>query len=297
VEDDTLVAFLMKFLRHFLSGYRLPFAQLEQESGGSNLLRRKLWILIALVVIAAGIFKFFTGTKDIQHEVAGHEPRVAKVSPEGEIRLGLVLAQEVIRQFGGEVADPKATGLVRRVGQRIVDSTSVRATPFRFRFHLLRDDQTINAFALPGGQIFITAGLLKVLKNEEQLAAVLGHEMGHVVGRHPIQQLAGSELLQSLTQDTGPAASSGRDQSSMLSAQYVDSLMQLKHGRDEELEADALGVRFLIECGYDPENMIGVMEILTKAGGSRQPQILSTHPDPGNRMEHIRAEIAKCRKS
>ena len=287
----------MKFLRHFLSGYRLPFAQLEQERGGVNLLRRCApWILIALVVIAVGIFKFITGTTAIRREVTGHEPHVAKVSPEGEIRVGLALAPEVIRQFGGEVADPKATGLVRRVGQRIVDSTSVRATPCRFRFHLLRDDQTINAFALPGGQIFITAGLLKLLKNEEQLAGVLGHEIGHVVARHSIQQLAGSELLQSLTQDAEPAASSGRE-SSMLTAQYVGSMIQMKHGRNEELEADALGVRYLIDCGYDPENMIGVMEILTKAGGVRQPQMLSTHPDPGNRIEHIRAEIAKCRKS
>jgi predicted Zn-dependent protease len=70
----------------------------------------------------------------------------------------------------------------------------------------------------------------------------------------------------------------------------------MKYGREDELESDALGVRFMIEAGYNPEEMIGVMEVLKKAGGGKQPEMMSTHPDPGNRIEHIRAEIAKYRK-
>ncbi len=296
----------MKFLRRFLSGYRLPFARFEQEEGGGygpsagpgclNTLLGNPRILIALLVIGAGLFKYFTGTTTSKNEFTGREQRVANVTPEGEIRMGLASAPEMIRQFGGEVADPRSTALVNRVGQRIVASTAVRNTPYRFQFHLLRDDQTINAFALPGGQVFITSALLKLLKNEDQLAGVLGHEIGHVVGRHSIQQMAKTDLLNSMAEGIGMATSNGHDQSSMQMAQYVSRLVNLKYGRNDELEADALGVRFLIECGYDPENMIGVMEILKKASQTRQPEMLSTHPDPGNRIEHIRAEIAKYKK-
>ena len=108
--------------------------------------------------------------------------------------------------------------------------------------------------------------------------------------------MATIERNQSLAQGVGIALSNGHDNSSVQIAQYVTNLVNLKYGRDDENEADALGVRFLIDCGYDPEQMIGVMQILKKAGGGgRQPQMLSTHPDPGNRIEHIRAEIAKYR--
>ncbi len=265
------------------------------QGGCLNLLLANPRLIIALFVIGGGIFKYYSGTTEYHNDFTGHEQRVARYTPEGEIRLGLASAPEMVRQFGGEVADPKSTALVNRVGQRIVSSTLVRETPYRFQFHLLRDDQTINAFALPGGQIFITAALLKLLKNEDQLAGVLGHEIGHVVGRHSIQQMAKSEFLQSLAEGVGMAISNGRDQSSVQMTEYVSKLINLKYGRNDELEADALGVRFLIECGYDPENMIGVMEILKKVSGGRQPEMLSTHPDPGNRIEHIRAEITKLR--
>ncbi|MDB6118302.1 MAG: peptidase Ste24p, partial [Verrucomicrobiaceae bacterium] len=118
--------------------------------------------------------------------------------------------------------------------------------------------------------------------------------IGHVVGRHSNQQMSKSALIGSLAQGVGMATSNGHDYSSQQMAQYVGNLINLKYGRDDENEADALGVRFLIDCGYDPEQMIGVMQILKKAsGGGRQPQMLSSHPDPGNRIEHIRAEIAR----
>lgn len=293
----------MNFLRRFLPGYRLSFARYDQEgygpSGGRtgclNALLGNPRILVALLVIGGGIFKYYSGTS-YHNEFTGRTQRLAIPTAEGEIRMGLASAPRMIQQFGGEVSDPAAQGRVSKVGQRLVKSTPVGQTEYRFQFHLLRDDQTINAFALPGGQIFITAALYRLLQNEDQLAGVLGHEIGHVVGRHSNQQMSKTALVQSLARGVGMAASNGHDYTSQQIADYVGNLVTLKYGRDDENEADALGVHFMIDSGYDPEQMIGVMQILKKAGGGgRQPQMLSTHPDPGNRIEHIREEIARYR--
>lgn len=294
----------MRFLRRLLFGYRLSFARYEQEgypsSGGGGsclgILLNNPRLLLALLVVAGGLAKYYFGTTEYHNDFTGRNQRLAMPTPEQEIRMGLASAPEMIRQFGGEVGDPRAQAMVTKVGQRIIKGTDVQKTPYRFQFHLLRDDQTVNAFALPGGQIFITAALFKMLKSEGQLAGVLGHEIGHVVGRHSNQQMAKSDLIQTMAQGAGMAMSNGHDYNSMRMAQYVGNLINLKYGRGDELEADALGVRFLIQCGYDPEDMIAVMEILKKiSGGGRQAEMLSTHPDPGNRIEHIRAEIAKIK--
>jgi predicted Zn-dependent protease len=216
-------------------------------------------------------------------------------TPEEEIAYGLNAAPQMAREFGGEVRDPQARALVQKVGQRLIDGTAVRQSPYRFQFHLLADPQTINAFALPGGQIFITAALFKLLESEDQLAGVLGHEIGHVVGRHSTQQIAKSELINGIAQGAGVAMSDGHSSGSMQIARQVAGMINLKYGRDDETEADSLGVKFLIEAGYDPEAMIGVMQILKDHAGKGPPQILSSHPDPGNRIEHIREQIAKYR--
>jgi predicted Zn-dependent protease len=202
----------------------------------------------------------------------------------------------MIRQMGGESRDAKSQALVDRVGSKLVQSTLARKTDYNFDFHLLGDTQTINAFALPGGQIFITEALLRLLKNEDQLAGVLGHEIGHVVGRHSNEQMATTKLWSGLAQGAGILLSDGQSNVGSQIAQAVASFRVMKYGRDDELESDALGVRFLIEAGYNPEAMIGVMEILAKAAsGSRQPEMLSSHPNPENRAEKIRELIAQQR--
>ena len=291
----------MIFLRRFLSGYTLSFARFDQDggvpSGGclSTLLGNPR-ILMALLMIGAGLFKYYVGDTTYKNEFTGRVQHLSIPTPEQEIRMGLSSAPHMIQQFGGEVTDPASSAKVKKVGQRIVESTKVRETPYRFQFHLLRDDRTINAFALPGGQIFITQALFKLLENEDQLAGVLGHEIGHVVGRHSNQQMAKSEVTQSLVQGLGVALSNGHNNMSQQAAAYVGNLINLKYGRADETEADLLGVRFLMDCGYDPEQMIGVMQILKRTAGSgRQAEILSSHPDPGNRIENIRAEIARLR--
>jgi len=129
------------------------------------------------------------------------------------------------------------------------------------------------------------------LQTEGQLAGVLGHEIGHVIARHSSQRLAKNKLTQGLT---GAVAVATGDASATQVAAVVGELINMSYGRDDELESDALGVRFMSEAGYDPRAMIEVMKILAKAsGGARQPEFFSTHPNPENRIEKIQETIRK----
>ena len=167
-----------------------------------------------------------------------------------------------------------------------------KETPYKYQFHLLSDSKTINAFALPGGQIFITYALFSKLENESQLAGVLGHEIGHVLGRHSAERIAESEYWQGLA----TAGSVGGDIGGLVGGIGQQTL--LTNGRDDELESDELGVKFMIQSGYDPYEMIDVMEILKAAAGpNRVPEFQSTHPDPDNRIEKIKAAINKYKNA
>ena len=160
---------------------------------------------------------------------------------------------------------------------------------YPFKFHTLADPRTVNAFALPGGQIFITMSLLSKLETEGQLAGVLGHEVGHVLARHSAEHIAKNQLTQGLT---GAFAMGSGSMSAAQIGQTVGQMTMLKYGRDDEIEADALGLRLMSEAGYDPRAMIRVMQILEKAsGGSRNPEFQSSHPSPPRRIEEINAKL------
>jgi beta-barrel assembly-enhancing protease len=183
---------------------------------------------------------------------------------------------------------------VSSIGQELVSKSDAGKTPYQFKFHLLADSRTINAFALPGGQVFITEGLLKLLKTRGELACVLAHEIGHVAARHSAQQLAKQQLTQGLTGAAVIAAYDPNDRNSQYKADMamlIGQVVSLKFGRNDELEADKLGVRFASEAGYDPRAMIGVMEILDHVAKSRTPEFFSTHPNPEHRIERIKAAI------
>jgi predicted Zn-dependent protease len=130
------------------------------------------------------------------------------------------------------------------------------------------------------------------LKTEDELAGVLGHEIGHVLGRHSAERIAKQQLTQNLIGAVVVGSGGGYDTAQI--AQMVGNLINMKYGREDELESDSLGLRLMREAGYDPRAMIGVMQALEKAsGGSRQPEFASTHPNPGNRIQKIREELQK----
>jgi len=245
--------------------------------------------LIALIIALFSLISYFFSTSE--NPITGEKQRVA-LKPEQEIALGYRSAAQMAAQMGGLSRNERAVAVVRRVGEKLARESVAARSPYKFSFNVLADPRTVNAFALPGGPIFITEGLLRLLKTEGELAAVLGHEIGHVIARHAAERLAKEQLTQGLI---GAVAVGSGDYTATQLSQMVGSMINMKYGRDDELESDALGIRIAAEAGYDPRAMIRVMEVLAKAsgGGSRQPEFFSTHPAPENRSARIQAEISK----
>ena len=245
------------------------------------------------ILIAVGIVAFAFIRRCSQQETNPYTGRTQAISlsSEQEIAIGLQSAPGMAEQHGGLHPDNRYQALVDNVGQKLVNNSVAQKTPYQYDFHLLADERTINAFALPGGQIFITYALFSKLENEDQLAGVLGHEIGHVLGKHSNERITDSKYWQTLIMGAGAI-----DMGAV--AQQIGQGTLLKNGREDELESDELGVYFMIESGYNPEEMIGVMKILKEAAGpNRIPEFQSTHPDPENRIEKIREAITKYKNA
>lgn len=248
-------------------------------------------VIIGLIVAAVSVFSYFASTS---YNPITEQKQHISISREQEVALGLQAKPEMERQYGGESRDPRRQALVKDVGSEIVSKSDAAKTQYRYEFHLLADPRTVNAFALPGGQVFITEGLFKHLRTRGELAGVLGHEVGHVAARHSAQHLAKQQLTQGLTGATVIATYDPNDPNSRASAQLamvIGQLVNLKFNRNDELESDRLGIRFLSQAGYDPRAMIKVMEVLRDQSRSRTPEFFATHPNPENRIEKIQTVI------
>jgi beta-barrel assembly-enhancing protease len=287
-----------------LSLARLPLLKLELEvrvqpitrfrSGQSNM----RWI-IALVIAAIGLFSYFMKPK-VTNPETGETYRVA-LSVDQEKALGLEAAKDMIPKLGGAL-DPRsnpAAALVDEVGRKLVQSTGAAKSEYagNFNFYLVNDPNMINAFALPGGQVAITRGLMDRLQTEAQLAGVLGHEVGHVIAQHSAQQMAKGQLGQMLSTAVAVGASGERrGQAAGMAAVMANQMLQLKYGRDHERQSDEIGLKYMMQAGYHPEGMLGVMEVLAEAArGSKQPEFLSSHPHPDTRIETIKNFLAQNR--
>ncbi len=246
----------------------------------------KARLFLALIMAAFALLSYYGSSED--NAFTGTTQRVAMTKGQ-EIALGLQSAPQMAREYGGLDPDPSDQARVDAVGERLLQGKSLHTSDYQYQFHLLADKNAVNAFALPGGQVFITRALYNELKTEAQLAGVLGHEIGHVVARHGAQHLAKQQLTQGLA---GAASVVTGDQSGQQMAMMVGQMVNMKYGRGEELQSDTIGVRVLGEAGYDPRAMIEVMKVLKRAGGSgRQAEFFSTHPNPENRIGVIEQAI------
>lgn len=251
-------------------------------------------LLIGLIFAAFGLFNYFGNVAE--NPVTGERQRV-QLSPKQEVVLGMRSRQQLAAQHGGLYPDESLQRYIDQVGQRVVDRSSASRSPYPFEFHLLRDTRAINAFALPGGQVFITAALLARLSSEAQLAGVLGHEAGHVVARHGAEHLAKQQLSVALINAVGATASDTpeRGRQAAAVAQAVNQIISLRYGREDELESDRLGFQFMTEANYDPQGIVELMKILhASRSGGQPPEFLSTHPDPGNRNAQLQNLIAQA---
>ncbi len=250
-------------------------------------MRKSSWKIRIFIGLAIVAFAFIQRCSSKEENPYTGRVQTINMSPEQEIAIGLQSSPEMAREYGGLYPDENLQARVDQVGNRLVQHSIARETPYKYEFHLLADDKTINAFALPGGPVFITYALFKKL-NEAQLAGVLGHEIGHVIGRHSAERIAEGDFWKTISMGASVGAAAG---------DIVGNIGQntlLKNGRGDELESDDLGVLFMIQSGYDPYEMIKVMEILKAASGpNRVPEFQSTHPDPENRIEKIKEAIVK----
>jgi predicted Zn-dependent protease len=238
--------------------------------------RRRRMAFWALLLVGSCAINPATGTRQLNF-----------ISKEQEIELGADAAKEIARS-PGLYADRKLQAYVASVGSKLAAVSERPDLPWSFQ---VVDDAGINAFALPGGPIFVTRGLLAHLENEAQLAIVLGHEVGHVTAEHAANQLSKASLAQlglapvaMISEGVAGAGMAGME------------LLFLKFGRDDERQSDMLALRYAQRAGYDVRVAPAVFEMLRRASsasdGGRLPGWLATHPDPGARVEDMRERLA-----
>ncbi|RJP14540.1 MAG: peptidase M48 [Candidatus Abyssobacteria bacterium SURF_5] len=211
------------------------------------------------------------------------------VPPQEEIRLGQQLSQEIEREQP-VLDNPVLQDYISDIGNRIASKTEKPDLPYTFK--IIESDE-VNAFALPGGPVYVNTGLLKYADNEAELASVLAHEIGHITARHATEQLTtsvGAQILTQILLGENPAAATA------LATNIATSLGMLKFSRNDELEADRLGVRYMFEAGYNPTAMVDFhrkLAAMRESNPSRVMSWFSTHPMSEDRVDTVAREIAK----
>ena len=231
---------------------------------------------VRVLCAAAGLYAL---TGCATNPVTGRR-ELSLVSSGQELKLGQQGYPAVIGEYG-QYDDAALAAYVDSVGQRVARASHLPSLQWHFT---VLDDPTVNAFAMPGGYIYITRGILAHLNSEAQLAGVLGHEIGHVTHRHTAEQMTHQQLV-----GIGyTALQIGVPQLQQYDAiaQQALGLMFLKYSRDHETQADELGVSYATLAGYDPHEIpstYAMLKRVSQAAGSSIPPFMSTHPDPGDR--------------
>src|SRR5690349_20129648 len=206
------------------------------------------------------------------------------VSESQEIEMGKQSAQEVAQTIG-IYPDPGVNAYVSAIGMKMAKTSERPNLPWEF--HIV-NDASVNAFALPGGFIYVTRGLMTSINDEAELATVVGHEIGHVTNRHSVQQISKQELAQ-VGLGVGSLTSSNVAKLAGIASQGL-GLLLLKYSRDAENEADLAGFRYAANQNYDVREMVKVFQTLDRvsqaSGGGKLPAWLETHPDPGTRIQN-----------
>jgi beta-barrel assembly-enhancing protease len=226
------------------------------------------------------------------------ESRKNSFSPAQDVQLGRQAAADVRRQLP-MLNDGPTDALVEQIGRRLVAAVPARfAQPaFRYSFDVV-NLREINAFALPGGPMFLHRGMLQAARTDDEVAGVMAHELSHVILRHGTLQAAKAQKFQ-LGAIAGQILGSivGGQKGAMIAqgSEIGLSTYFLKYSREYEREADLLGTQLMARAGYDPRQMANMFRTIQQSGGNSGPEFLSDHPDPGNRYNAIMREAGSLR--
>ncbi len=248
-------------------------------------MRSSLIALLGLAIAGAGACALNPATGKQQISLIGEQQ---------EIELGRNEDQRIVESlglYGGSTMQ----SYIQELGKKLAATSERPDLPWTFR---VVDDPSVNAFALPGGFIYVTRGIMAHLNSEAELAAVLGHEIGHVTARHSVNQMSKSQLA-SLGLGLGSAISPDFAAFGGLAESGL-GLLFLKYSRDDERQADDLGLRYVLRTHYDPRPMadvFGMLDSVSQASeGGRTPAWLATHPAPANRKQAIEEKIAALKE-
>jgi len=220
------------------------------------------------------------------------------VSQKQELALGFQSAKEVLKTEKVS-QDPQKNAMVKRIGQRIAKVATAEypvAKNFTWEFFVIDKDEA-NAFCLPGGKVFVYTGIFKYVSNDDELSAVMGHEIGHAIARHGAERMSagqlqqmGGQVLSTVMQGRG----NPQNTAMVMQAFGIGSQLgiMLPHSRTQEYEADNIGLVLSAKAGYNPNSALSFWEKFSK-GGKTAPEYLSTHPAPTNRIAKIRALLPK----
>jgi Zn-dependent protease with chaperone function len=221
-----------------------------------------------------------------------------KYTPAQDVELGLKAAAEARQQLP-LMRDDAVSSYVERLGQRLtaVIPAELRHPEFRYTFETV-NVREINAFALPGGPMFVNRGMIEAANSEGEVVGVMAHELSHVLlrhgtaqaskaGKYQMGQVAGAVIGAIIGGNIGSVVAQG--------TQFGLGTMFLKYGREYEKQADILGAQLMARAGYDPRDMASMFRTIEKQGGSNGPEWLSDHPNPGNRSEYIEKEAVALR--
>lgn len=215
-----------------------------------------------------------------------------------EIAMGEGAAPQLTEEYGGSVASERVTSYVRAIGEELAQHTEADYPSLPWEFTVL-DSDVINAFALPGGKVFISRALAEKLTNEAQLASILGHEIGHVTAQHVDERMSRQFGLAVGGSLIGALATGSESEWGAIGAQVAITgagLYALSFDRNQESESDALGIRYMVRAGYNPIGSLQAMQVLAdEAGGSGggAQDWFSTHPHPATRVGRIRSLLER----
>lgn len=279
--------------RSIVSSLRPSFPAIPTHSGISELLGRGR-VAMALLM---GFLAFVAYTVSGNIPIAETESPAVQLGTAHEVALGNRSVRQIEDQFGGLSNDANLQNVVQQIGARLAEHSDAGQVPFQYTFQVLADEHVTNAFALPGGRIYVTAALIQKLQSHAEIAAILAHQMAHLVQSHGIDRLANTTLSDGQTGAVVMASFLDESESAHVTApqvaQLISKTVDLHYIQDEEQRSDVQAVQFLAQAGFDPNGLIRALRQLQTNDAGLQTAFAKTHPNPIRRLPYIRVEIER----